>query len=64
MTLKESIKTHVLVEESGGEEAELAITYEDDVLEFSLDGQTLFSGDWESNFFHVFKRALFLWQEY
>ena len=42
-------------------EHELEIRCEDDVLTFSLDGQTVFSGDFTGNFEKVFKRAIEIW---
>jgi len=35
-------------------EADLEIRYEDDVLEFYVNGKKLFSGDWTNNFLEVF----------
>jgi len=35
-------------------EADLEIHYEDDVLEFYVNGKKLFSGDWTNNFLEVF----------
>jgi hypothetical protein len=35
-------------------EADLEIHYENDVLEFYVNGKQLFSGDWTNNFLKVF----------
>jgi len=35
-------------------EADLEIHYENDVLEFYVNGKKLFSGDWTDNFLEVF----------
>jgi len=35
-------------------EADLEIHYENDVLEFYVNGKKLFSGDWTNNFLQVF----------
>jgi len=35
-------------------EADLEIRYENDVLEFYVNGKKLFSGDWTDNFLEVF----------
>jgi len=35
-------------------EADLEIHYENDVLEFYVNGKKLFSGDWTNNFLEVF----------
>jgi hypothetical protein len=62
--MKESIKLVVVDDrDDNGREKELEIMYEDGVLSFTLDGNPLFSGDWEgSNHFNeVFKRASQLW---
>ena len=45
----------------GDETPDLEIRYENDCLEFRLNGKLLFAGDWTGNFKEVFKRALEIW---
>ena len=41
--------------------AELEIRNIGDVLEWRVNGNLVFSGDWDGNFLEVFKRAIELW---
>jgi hypothetical protein len=61
--LKESIKTIVVDARANqaGNERELEIQYDTDVLDFYLDGRLLLGGDWLGNFRQVFARALEIW---
>jgi len=40
------------------DEAELVIKFENDTVDFVLDGQIVFGGDWTSNFRKIFLKAL------
>ena len=57
--MKESISTEVVIPDSDSEE--LTIIYEDNVLEFQVDGEEVFSGDWHGNLEKVFWEALKRW---
>ena len=62
MDMKESIKIIVVDgRDDHCDEKELEIAYDADVLDFFLDGQLLFGGDWLGNFKQVFERALEIW---
>jgi hypothetical protein len=50
---QKGIHTKVVMPDSGNE-ADLEIRYENDVLEFYMNGKKLFSGDWAGNFMLVF----------
>ena len=61
--MKEAIKMLVMNRDTK-EECEIVYDPEDSTLQFFLNGQAIFYGDWELTFFPVFKRALELWQGY
>jgi hypothetical protein len=53
MFKSKSVHTEVLSPESDDEHT-LEIMYFDNILEFYLDGELIFSGDWLGNFRNVF----------
>jgi len=56
--MKESIATEVMI---GDKEKELTIINEFNVLEFQIDGEEIFSGDWHGNLEKLFWEALKRW---
>ena len=57
--ISEVIKTTIYV---GEREKTLEIECSGDWITFRLDGKILFSGDWDTNFYKVFNRALEIWK--
>ena len=51
-----------VVEKKHDKTVEVEVRFDDECLEFWLNGTLLFSGDWDGNFKELFKRALELWE--
>ena len=51
---QKGIHTKVVMVDKDEDEADLEIRYENDVLEFYVNGKKLFIGDWTGNFLEVF----------
>jgi hypothetical protein len=58
--MKESIKIEVIKKDDDNEHP-LEIECDGDVLEFILDGKSIFEGDYSGNFAKLFQRALEIW---
>jgi hypothetical protein len=58
----EGLVTRVVLPNSD-DDAELTITFQNDVVEFHVNGKLVFSGDWTANFQEVFEVALKKWKE-
>ena len=57
--MQEKIKTEVITDD--GNEHNLEVVLDSDVIDFILDGKSVFGGDYSNNFAKLFKRALEIW---
>ena len=58
--MDESLITEVIIPDEN-KDAELEIKNVGNILEWRINGNLIFSGDWDGNFLEVFKRAIELW---
>lgn len=60
--MKEKIEVPVICDKNPDDHTlEIISDPDSDVVDFFLDGQQVFGGDWSANFARVFKRALEIW---
>jgi len=58
--MDEALITEIALPDSE-EKAELEMRNIGDVLEWRVNGNLIFSGDWRGNFLEIFMRAIKLW---
>ena len=60
--MKTKLETKVLTNDDNEHTLEIIREDDEDVIEFWLDGEKVFSGDWSPNFGVVFSKALEMWK--